>query len=389
MHSDPTSSPSESGSGHAVPPSPLAASGEIHLMRLYDIAAEIDLDAAERAALRTGSEGPVARVRLDRTAVKAMHFGVAPVELPMGTVEVESADGVRTADAVARVYDFGVVALGLRIPVTERPWEAFVREANEWDHALGADSEARIWRLLLDRVTERIFPALERPERSPHFEEYLIARVRSHDGGGSAEAFLDRVDPVPLLSGEDRRLAPAARTELLRHRHSWYQEDLVVLGWDRALVVEPSGSRDVIDILEVANAQLLELRIHDELLDRELPRMYDRVQAARGAFRGLSRRRYADLARALHSWAAEVTEITDRVENALKVTEDVYLARVYADATDLFRLPSWTGAVRAKVANIRDTYTALYDEAATTRSELLELAIVLLIVFEIVWAFLQ
>jgi hypothetical protein len=36
-------------------------------------------------------------------------------------------------------------------------------------------------------------------------------------------------------------------------------------------------------LLEFANAQLLELRYYDALLDAELPRMYDRVEALRPA----------------------------------------------------------------------------------------------------------
>jgi uncharacterized Rmd1/YagE family protein len=45
--------------------------------------------------------------------------------------------------------------------------------------------------------------------------------------------------------------------------------------------------------------------------------------------------------------------------------------------------------VNRKLAIMRDTYTALYDEAATARAEILEAGILLLIVFEIVMAFLS
>ena len=40
-------------------------------------------------------------------------------------------------------------------------------------------------------------------------------------------------------------------------------------------------------------------------------------------------RRFADLARRLYTMVAEVTELTEKVDNALQVTEDVYLARIY------------------------------------------------------------
>jgi len=163
----------------------------------------------------------------------------------------------------------------------------------------------------------------------------------------------------------------------------------VVLSWDRAFVLDtPEGAADIADVLELATAQLLELRYYDQLLDRELDRMYERVAQARGAYHILGGRRYASLARQLHRTVVEVTQITERVDNALKVTEDVYLARVYAGALELFRLRIWGATVNRKLAIMRDTYTALFDEAATARAELLELAIVVLIVFEIVFAFL-
>ncbi|MCI0436037.1 MAG: hypothetical protein L0271_20710 [Gemmatimonadetes bacterium] len=82
-----------------------------------------------------------------------------------------------------------------------------------------------------------------------------------------------------------------------------------------------------------------------------------------------------------------MTEVAERIDNALVVTEDVYLARVYAAALEQFRVRAWSTAVDRKLAIIRDTCTALYDEASTARAEYLEVAIVLLIVLEIVLAF--
>jgi uncharacterized Rmd1/YagE family protein len=45
--------------------------------------------------------------------------------------------------------------------------------------------------------------------------------------------------------------------------------------------------------------------------------------------------------------------------------------------------------VDRKLAIIRDTYSALYDEASSSRSELLEILIVLLIVVEIALAIIR
>ena len=62
------------------------------------------------------------------------------------------------------------------------------------------------------------------------------------------------------------------------------------------------------------------------------------------------------------------------------------LARVYAAALETLRVPKLSAAVDRKLAIIRDTYTALYDEASATRAELLEITIIVLIVVEIVMA---
>ena len=208
--------------------------------------------------------------------------------------------------------------------------------------------------------------------------------VYAFDQPVTAEALQERVDLVPLLSGEEQPLSEGARRDLLRHRYSYHPDDLAVITWDRAFIYEPQRDTDVADVLEMANAQLLEMRAYDEMLDDELPRMRALVEAARRRANLLAARRYARLARRLHTLVAEVTQLAERVDNALQVTEDVYLARVYAAAMELFRVPNVSAAVDRKLAIIRDTYTALHSEAAGARTELLEIAILALIAVEIV-----
>lgn len=142
-------------------------------------------------------------------------------------------------------------------------------------------------------------------------------------------------------------------------------------------------------MLELVNAQLLEMRYYDERLDDELPRRYDLVGAAHRTTSLLAARRYAALARRLTAMVAEVTEVTEKVDNALQVTEDVYLARVYAAAIDTLRVPAIGAAVDRKVAIMRDTYTALYSESHANRAEVLEISILVLIALEIALSILR
>jgi hypothetical protein len=361
-------------------------SGAIVAMRLFDVAFAIDLGRVE--ALWSGRAGAsVARGRLVTTPAKAMSFDVPPVVLALDPVRVTIAGAERVAEASARLYDFGVIAISLRLPVENRSWSSFVEDVNVTDAAIGPlAADIDIWHRLLADLRAKLAPALVRPTQSSLEEDYLLAIVREWTEPLTATELQQRVDLSALMSGERRPLSDGMRRELMRHSFSYYPDDLVVLSWDRAFIYEPRGDSDVVDTLEVANAQLLEMRYYDDLLDAELPRMYDLVEAARRTPYLLAPRRFARLARRLHALVAEVTELTEKVDNAIQVTEDVYLARVYSAALETLRVSNLTAAVDRKLSIIRDTYTALNDEATSGRAELLELTIVLLILVEIVMA---
>jgi hypothetical protein len=165
---------------------------------------------------------------------------------------------------------------------------------------------------------------------------------------------------------------------------------LTVLGWDAALVVEPDpADSDVEQLLEFANARLIELRIYDARLDGGLREMSARIAAARRQAGGVFTGSYRPLLIDLLTVVADTTELVERAENAFKVTDDVYLGRVYTDAMRLFRADVWRADIARKLETLRATYTMLHNETQTTRAHLLEIAIVLLFVLDIALALLR
>lgn len=366
-------------------PDIIVQSGEVVALRLFDIAYATNLARAESLwAAHVG--GKSERSRLTTTPAKALAFGVPPLLLALPTMTLALGASSVVARITARLYDFGVVALALRISVSNAPWQDFAAQFNALDRLVGPSADTSLWSDALNQVNTIVKPALERPAQSPLQEDYLIGIVHTMNEAVSATKLREQVDLAGFLSGETKPLSDAATRDLLQRSFSYYADDLVVLTWDRAFIYEPRGDSDVADVIEVANAQLVELRYYDELLDDELPRMYDRVEDARRTLSLFASRRFAHLARKLYTLVAEVTELTEKVDNALQVTEDVYLARVYSAALDLFRVPNVSAAVDRKLAIIRDTYAALYTEASSRRAEILEVAIVFLIVVEIVLA---
>jgi hypothetical protein len=371
----------------SVHPAGVSLDGAAAVYRLYDVAYSIDL---ERAAMLLAPSGPE-RTLPARTEAQALQIANPPVAISLGAREI-TVNGVRLpAQLSARVFDFGVCSIQLEVAAAPgATWEAFL------DFAHAVERAPELPALMAgerDALRQRLAPALERASLGPVSEEYVVFRLSAlRDTRGTltpSDALTD--DRLAhLLLGEQRALASSARSGLLSHRFSYYADDLVVLTWDNALVAEPQASdRDVEYILEFANAQLLELRVYDALLDAELPAMYDRIAAARKRTLPLPTRRFQSVLADLQTRVADVTETVERAENGLKVTDDVYLARVYGAALDLFRATAWRRGIERKLEIFRETYAMLNGEAQAARSELLEVVIILVILAELVLGLLR
>jgi hypothetical protein len=124
--------------------------------------------------------------------------------------------------------------------------------------------------------------------------------------------------------------------------------------------------------------------MYDQRLDADLPALYDRAEAARARRSPRLAGRFRAVLSDLQTRVADITETVERVENAIKVTNDVYLARIYGAALELFRERAWRSGIDRKLAILRETYAMLNGEAQTARAELLEIAIIVLIVVELV-----
>ncbi|HUR93024.1 MAG TPA: hypothetical protein VMY76_00475 [Gemmatimonadales bacterium] len=358
----------------------LRVAGAVVAYRLYDVGYALDLEHAARL-LEGQTTG---RTRPTRGEAKALVIAQPPLTLALGPVALPG-EGARPAEMSACCFDFCVISLRLRVPVPEgTPWSdllVIVRSLERVD--LSA-----IFGPALALLTSQLQPAIDRPGIAPVAEDYTICRLtRLIDGStgvvppsGLADAAL-----AELLLGEPRPLTEDARRHLLSRRFSYTDNDLTVLSWDTALVVEPTpGDQDVEFLLEFANAQLLELRVYDAYLDAELPQLYDRASLARRGPAALLVRRFEHVLAGLHTLVADTTEVVERVENGLKVTNDVFLARIYQAALALFREDAWRLGLARKLQIFRDTYAMLNDEAQTARGNVLEVIIILLIVIEVV-----
>jgi hypothetical protein len=234
--------------------------------------------------------------------------------------------------------------------------------------------------------------ALEKPFTWEGLESYHVFFVKGLEGGPVPASRLLAEAPIPaLLLGETSpvRLSDAERQDVLSHQFSYLENDLAVIHWNSALVVEPSGVEDVPDLLEFATAHLLELRYYDDLLDRELHRIYDELEAGGGTLMHVITRKYRRLQRYTAALLLDLSETIERLENAVKIVGDFYLARVYQAAVRRFRLAAWQETVLRKQRLVAEVNDLTGDVADTSRSELMEIVVILLISYEVVAAILK
>ena len=169
---------------------------------------------------------------------------------------------------------------------------------------------------------------------------------------------------------------------------SYYLDDLALLSWNGALLLEPEplAAATAADLIEFANVELLLMRSYDAELDAQLPPMYRQLPKVQPRFALPLVRRYSGLLHDVQRLVAEFTEVTERLDNALKVTDDVYWNRLYSAMLNVLRVNMWRAGVEHKLALLRETYSMLHDQADAERASALEWIIVLLILVEIFMA---
>lgn len=365
-------------------PSLAVRDGRLLIYRLYDVANEINLVQAEQLI---ATSARASRLQLRRLGPKVVRFAVAPLTLPipLGATHILP-DLPPVHGALVRLYDFGAVCVRLDVDI---PPHTPLQDVFRFHRLLLDADVGHLCRPLVRHTLERIAPALYKPQWEDHLwleQDYLILYVRAFDTEAPlpADALPDHIDLPRLLMGEEFPLSAQVRNDVLRYMYTYSPADLAVISWDTAFVYDTEGIMDVPDLLEFANAQLLELAFFDAVLDDELEAAYDDVEALQRQGGGLLRyRRLRRILNRLLTTIMEITELSGRVMNALRLTEDVFYARVYTGATEVLGLQAWMAGVQDKVHNLRDIYTLLAEEADNSRMALLEFGIVLLIVVEI------
>ena len=360
-------------------PSPLK--GSFWVLVLYDVAEQIHLEALREVI---GAPPAGRQPAFKHPTPDYVRFERPPV------IEYPNPVAIATGEQFQcriKYYDYGVVSVELELPFTA-DWEQLIRLSNRW---VAAPEIERCTTELLKSHMKRAQPALEQPYSSWVSEDYYIIQVgEATDNDGqpmttSAMLSSHGAQIAQIVRGESMPLSEAERSEALQFSMSYYPTDLIVVGWVGALVYDtPEGAAPAIQLLEYANTQLLEFRHYDDVLTRVLQKVYKSLERKGGLFR---RWRLAHEAERLNTIRLDITELTERTDNAIKFLSDMFYARAYRTAAKKVGVTDYRNLVDEKLRTAWELYQFMVDEFHQARAFVLEALVVAILIIELVHLF--
>lgn len=246
-------------------------------------------------------------------------------------------------------------------------------------------------RALADELRRELAPFLIRPqERLADEEAYTVFCLEAPLRGGpsglaNAEEWLSmhRREIAALLTQEPEAASLSAQEaeESTARYLSYYGDDLVVVDWDAALLIDHRRNfAEALHIMELANLQLAELEAYDRLLDDSLDRAYRDLRS-----RGLQSR--AAILRELRELRIDVARFGDELSNITKFFGDWHSARIYQALAARFHLADWQRSIDKKLETLDDLYAMLAQDRMNLVMIILEVTIVLLFIADLVMIF--
>lgn len=358
--------------------------GKVVYMYAFDVAYEVT-----RQPIPEILGYPVAQFSVDSSKRSPKHlFFYRPQMVRLPAMERIGPMGRVVLERAIKILPVGAISITVSIPFDVESVEELVDY-----HDLQFNNGALIdeVRGVADEVRHELSKHFLRPvDRISDEEAYtafcINAPLVAEDGAPiSAEEWLQghRREVASLLAQETNvyQLSRQETDESTGRYLSYYENDLVVVDWDAALVIEePRHMDETLYVMELANLQLAELEAYDRILDDALERSY-RDLADR------SRRPKREVMRDLREIRIDLARLSDELQNITKFFGDWHLARIYQTISTRFHLSEWHRSIDEKLKTLDDLYMMMNQDLTNRWMLILEATIVLLFIVDLIIIF--
>jgi hypothetical protein len=297
---------------------------------------------------------------------------------PGGPIEMER---------VIKLLPIGAISITVTVPFVVQE----LQELGDFhDLQLGERALHAEVRELAEKLYVELRPYLVRPmEYLVEEEAYTVFCIETNSLLPAPEMkaedwlHMHRREVAAVLTQERdlEKLSEQEANESTSRYLSYYQNDLVVLDWDAAIVIdEPKDFAETLYVIELANLHLAELEAYDRLLDRALERAYRDLRS-----RGY--RKKSEVIVELREIRIDLARYSDELSNITKFMGDWHLARVYETISSRFHVGEWHATVDEKLKTLDNLYQMLQHDQSNRWMLMLEITIVLLFVIDLVILF--
>src|SRR5215469_4239189 len=284
-----------------------------------------------------------------------------------------------------KLLPVGAISITMRVPFSVQHIEDLVayHDLKFGDCSLHEEARKLAQQVVTELKSHLIRPVAQLPEEEAYTVFCIASRPAGRDGlPVSAETWFQshRRAVAALLTQEFKgeRLSKQESEESTGRYLSYYDNDLVVIDWDAALIVdEPRDFNETLYIMELANLQLAELEAYDRILDSALERSYRDLS-------GRSLRSRTDTLRQLREIRIDLARFNDELSNITKFFGDWHLAHIYEKLASRFHLNEWHRNIEGKLKTLADLYQLLKQDQTNRWMIILETTVILLFVIDLI-----
>jgi hypothetical protein len=217
-------------------------------------------------------------------------------------------------------------------------------------------------------------------------EEYSIAIVS--DYSGDPDQFLNKKRQIAqFLKSEKLPLDDDEVERTLSAQLKYAQNDWVVADWDGAFVFDPYGEYEsVVELLQIANLQLLRYRMLDSELDTRLKKISRLLQSRASNLNVWKTKEITQAFKDVIAARSRSIAEFEAIDRDIKLIGEWYSARLYDLAAEKLRLSEWKEAVKEKLDSLEDVYSIVAENFSMSRVTYLEfIQIILFFILQLGW----
>jgi hypothetical protein len=205
------------------------------------------------------------------------------------------------------------------------------------------------------------------------------------------ESFAEKHSSIiaSLLKSERSALDPKEIEYTLSAQIKYAKHDLAIIDWDGAFLFDPEGDFEpIIELLSIANLQLLRHRILDRELDTRIEKMVNMIKTptSRFALFKMSDKAVKKQLEEIINYRMASISSFQAIDRDIKLIGDWYSARLYDLAAKKFKLDEWRKSIKDKLESLEDVYTSVVENFGLTRKDRVEyVQIILWFVLQVGW----